>query len=31
MAVAALQRVTGEFGATALDMRVRGVLELGED
>jgi phosphatidylinositol alpha-1,6-mannosyltransferase len=31
LAVAALQRVTGEFGATALDTRVRGVLELGED
>jgi phosphatidylinositol alpha-1,6-mannosyltransferase len=31
MAAAALERVTGEFGETALDARVRRVLELGED
>jgi phosphatidylinositol alpha-1,6-mannosyltransferase len=31
MAAAAVQRVNGEFGAAALDARVRRVLELGDD
>lgn len=31
MAAAAAQRVNGEFGPAALDARVRGALELGED